>query len=52
MAADSKVRAIDIGQGWWQDIDTFDMLWHAEAKMRALATKENQVEPASYRAGS
>ena len=52
MAADGKVRAIDIGQGWWQDIDTLDMLLHAEAKMRELATKENQVGAASYRTGS
>jgi 1L-myo-inositol 1-phosphate cytidylyltransferase len=52
MAADGKVRAIDIGQGWWQDVDTLDMLWHAEEKMRASATQENQVEPASYRTGS
>jgi len=52
MAGDNKVRAIDIGQSWWQDVDTLNMLWHAEEKVRALATKKNQVEPAIYRTGS
>jgi hypothetical protein len=35
MAGDDKVRAIDIGDGWWQDVDTPSMLWHAERKMSA-----------------
>ena len=33
MAADGKVRAIDIGNAWWQDIDTTEMLQHAEKHM-------------------
>jgi choline kinase len=35
MAGNDKVRAIDIGDGWWQDVDTPGMLWHAERKMSA-----------------
>jgi choline kinase len=35
MASNNKVRAIDIGDGWWQDVDTPSMLRHAESKMSA-----------------
>jgi len=34
MAADGKVRAIDIGEAWWQDIDTPEMLSQAERVLR------------------
>lgn len=30
MARDDKVRCIDIGEAWWQDVDTAAMLRHAE----------------------
>lgn len=36
MAADGKVRAIDIGAAWWQDVDTPEMLHQAEKRMRAM----------------
>ena len=37
MAADGKVRAIDIGPAWWQDVDTPEMRAHAEGNLRDLA---------------
>ncbi len=33
MARDNKVRAIGIGESWWQDVDTPQMLQHAERQM-------------------
>ncbi len=33
MARDDKVRATGISEGWWQDVDTPQMLRHAERQM-------------------
>jgi choline kinase len=35
MASEGKARAIDIGNAWWQDIDTPEMLAQAEKHLRA-----------------
>jgi choline kinase len=37
MASDGRVRAIDIGPAWWQDVDTPEMRAHAEENLRDLA---------------
>jgi 1L-myo-inositol 1-phosphate cytidylyltransferase len=33
MARDNKVRPVDIGDAWWQDVDTPQMLRHAERQI-------------------
>jgi choline kinase len=33
MASDNRVRAIDIGDAWWQDVDTQQMLQSAEKRI-------------------
>ena len=38
MARDNKVRAVDISESWWQDVDTPEMLQHAESQI----AKRNQ----------
>ncbi len=39
MAHDQKVRAIDIGDAWWQDVDTDAMFGRAEEELLARATE-------------
>ncbi len=36
MASEGKVRAIDIGEAWWQDVDTLEMYRAAEEHFREL----------------
>jgi 1L-myo-inositol 1-phosphate cytidylyltransferase len=38
MAQDGKVRCIDIGAAWWQDVDTPEMLRHAERMIERAQT--------------
>jgi choline kinase len=39
MAEDGKVKAIDIGDAWWQDVDTPAMLVRAEQEMLRLRAR-------------
>jgi 1L-myo-inositol 1-phosphate cytidylyltransferase len=44
MAADGLARGIDIGAGWWQDVDTPEMLARAEEHLR-VADRRGAAEP-------
>jgi 1L-myo-inositol 1-phosphate cytidylyltransferase len=44
MASDGKVRAVDIGDAWWQDIDTPEMLREAEREIAARSGAHSPVK--------
>ena len=43
MASEGKARAIEIGNAWWQDIDTPEMLVQAERHLRARVPRTEQI---------
>ena len=43
MASEGKARAIEIGNAWWQDIDTPEMLTQAERHLRARVPLTEQI---------
>ena len=45
MAAKGKVRAIDIGEAWWQDVDTFEMRMRAEEILRQSCSRAPDAGP-------
>ena len=46
MARDARARAVDIGEAWWQDIDTPEALLHAEKQLAANASRSRESEAA------
>lgn len=45
MAQNKKVRAVDIGKAWWQDVDNIEMLGHAEEEAARLADSSRCASP-------
>ena len=43
MAADGKVLAIDIGDAWWQDVDSGEMLEHARKMISTKARSNSEI---------
>jgi choline kinase len=41
MASEDKARAVDIGDSWWQDIDTMAMLRCAERQLRSRLARDD-----------
>jgi len=41
MASEGKARAVDIGDAWWQDIDTPEMLACAETQLRSRLGRDD-----------
>ncbi len=44
MAAEGKARAIDIGEAWWQDVDTPEMFTAAERKLAARLRERDSAK--------
>src|SRR6266446_3705924 len=43
MASEDKARAVDVGDAWWQDIDTIAMLASAETQLRTRLTRHEMA---------
>jgi len=49
MASEDKARAVDVGDAWWQDIDTISMLASAETQLRTRLTRHDMATAGSDR---
>jgi len=49
MASEDKARAVDVGDAWWQDIDTIAMLASAETQLRTRLTRHEMATAGSDR---